>query len=131
MFTELLKICANDKGRLERILMHPLSMTFLHYKWQEMRNLYYFLLFCHIIFSFTYTAYVVLVYNIICKPLEIFKNYANDTTPWNRFLTEECAIRDDNIALWELAKTLWVFLALFIIIYTFKEITKLNQLKKK
>ena len=131
MFTELLKICANDKGRLERIMMHPLSMTFLHYKWKEMRNLYYFLLFCHIIFSITYTAYVGLVYNIICKPLKIFENYANVSTLWSRFLTEECPIRDDNIALWELAKTLWVFLALFIIIYIFKEITKLNQLKKK
>ena len=49
------------------IELHP---SFLHFKWQQTRFCFYFLLLAHFIFSMTYSGYVVLLYNTICDPLE-------------------------------------------------------------
>jgi hypothetical protein len=35
LFTEILQMHTNDTTRLEKILMHPLSLSFLHLKWQQ------------------------------------------------------------------------------------------------
>ena len=112
--------------------MHPLSMTFLHFKWQQMRSLYYFLLFCHTVYSFTYTAYVVLVYNIICRPLDIFPaEMVSNAGPWQRFLTAECPVTDENSYQWEISKALWIMLVVFNVMYVGKESSKLLQSGKK
>ena len=66
----LLNMKLNNLGRLEKILLHPLSLCFLHFKWQQTRFCFYFLLCSHIVFSMTYSGYVVILYNTICDPLE-------------------------------------------------------------
>ena len=35
--SSLLKINLKDLRRLEKILLHPLSLCFLHFKWQQTR----------------------------------------------------------------------------------------------
>ena len=52
------------------IMSIELIPSFLHFKWQQTRFCFYFLLFAHFIFSMTYSGYVVLLYNTICDPLE-------------------------------------------------------------
>ncbi len=61
----------NDTQRLEKIFMHPLSLSFLHLKWQQIKWLYYILiLLSHFIYSLTYSVYVIVVLNTMCKPSE-------------------------------------------------------------
>ena len=111
-------------------MLHPLSLTYLHFKWNNMRGLYFFLLFCHTIFSATYTAYVVLVYNHICQPLKLFKN-VSDYDQWQRFLTGECPVTDENMTKWDIAKALWIILLLFNIMYMVKETSKLLHKRRE
>ena len=71
LFTEILQMHNSDPARLEKILMHPLSLSFLHLKWQQMKWLYYFLILSsHLIYSLTYSVYAVLVFSSLCKPPE-------------------------------------------------------------
>ena len=133
MFKEFLEISSQDKGRMERILLHPLSMTFLHFKWKKMRKLYYFLLFCHTVFSATYTTYVVFVFNRICQPEEIFRQEVSNTSQWQRFLTGNCTVTDENkeyLPIWKASIALWIILLIFNIMYIFKETSKIVHNKK-
>ncbi len=69
LFTEILQMHNNDPARLEKILMHPLSLSFLHLKWQQMKWLYYFMILSsHLIYSLTYSIYAILVFSCLCKP---------------------------------------------------------------
>ena len=116
--------------RLDKILLHPLSRCFLHVKWHETRLFFYFLLFCHTVFSFTYSGYIILLYNTYCNPLE-WKMKVNEDeyqSVWSRFTLElECS---SNHHQWAIV-TLWLFLVVFMIIYSVKEVTRcLHQGKK-
>ena len=52
--------------------MHPLSLAFLHLKWQQIKWLYYLLiLFSHLVYSVTYSVYAVLIFNTLCRPNEV------------------------------------------------------------
>ena len=133
MFKELIDISSQDKGRMERILLHPLSMTFLHFKWVKMKELYLFLLFCHTVFSATYTTYVVLVFNRICQPEKIWhQTEVSNTSQWRRFLTGNCTVTDENkeyLPSWKAAIALWIILLIFNIMYIFKETSKICHKK--
>ena len=53
---------------IEKIFMHPVSQTYFHIKWSELKWLYYIpILFIHFIYSILYSTYAVLVYRTICK----------------------------------------------------------------
>ena len=63
----------NDPGLnkiIENVFLHPVSQTYFHIKWSEIRWLYYLLiLFTHFVYSVAYSTYAVLVYRTICSPL--------------------------------------------------------------
>ena len=109
--------------RLEKILLHPLSLCFLNVKWQQTRLFFYFLLFCHIVFSFTYSGYIILLYNTYCDPLK-WKSMVNEDeyeSVWSRFTMKlECSIPSDN---WSI-RALWICLVIFMVMYSIKEFTK-------
>jgi ankyrin repeat protein len=131
LFHEVLKIDSNDPA-LERILMHPLSLCFLHFKWQQIRIFYFILLFSQFIFSITYSAYVILIYANLCK-----KDWnVNDKSVVERIsLRANCTSEDvvGNQNEWgaKYAFPLWCLLLLFIIFYIVSQINKFLHLKKK
>ena len=63
----------NDPGLnkiIENVFLHPVSQTYFHIKWSEIRWLYYLLiLLTHFVYSAVYSTYAVLVYRTICCPL--------------------------------------------------------------
>ncbi len=127
MFNEMLKIHANDSARLQKVLMHPLSLCFLHFKWQQVRFLYYFLLLSHIIYSLTFTGYVVLLYGHMCNPAEL---EVSDIDVLSRF-TLQMSCDTSNKPMLGFTVFLWFMLVLFIVLYSLKEITKYFHLRKK
>ena len=73
-FSQVLGIKShNDPGLnkiIENVFLHPVSQTYFHIKWSEIRWLYYILvLFMHFVYSAVYSTYAVLVYRTICCPL--------------------------------------------------------------
>jgi hypothetical protein len=71
MLHELLEIYYHDTGCVEKVLMHPLSLCFLHFKWQQISFIYYIILISHVFFCIIYSGYVLLLYtNTFCtKPV--------------------------------------------------------------
>ncbi len=127
LFTEILQMHNNDPARLEKILMHPLSLSFLHLKWQQMKWLYYIMiLFSHFVYSVTYSVYTVLIYGYLCKP-------DVDEYPTDRPRLGEPIPCDltSNPASRGLALTAWIFLIIFNIIYFMKEMTKMFHLRSR
>jgi ankyrin repeat protein len=134
LFHELLKINSNDPARLEKILMHPLSLCFLHLKWQQIRVLYYFLLLSHFIYSMTYSGYVVLLYATLCKPIEWMVD-VDDLDVVGRFkLNMTCDLNVGGTK-WgpgvNYVVALWSVLLFFTLLYLGKEVTKFLHLRKK
>ena len=119
----ILDVKKDSLRRLEKILLHPLSLCFLNVKWQQTRLLFYFLLFSHIVFSFTYSGYIVLLYNTYCHPLE-WKSMVNEEeyqSVWSRFTLQlECSSSSYN---WSIP-ALWICLVIFMVMYSVKELTK-------
>ena len=116
--------------RLDKILLHPLSLCFLHVKWHETRLFFFFLLFCHTVFSFTYSGYIILLYNTYCDPLKWKMTVNEDAyeSVWSRFtLKMECSSSYYK----HLISALWICLVMFMILYSVKEVTRcLHQGKK-
>ena len=119
----------NNLGRLERILLHPLSLCFLHFKWQQTRFFFYILLFCHFVFSMTYSGYVVLLYNTICNPLE-WRDKVRELGYAERFQMD-LICKTDTPFNEHLVIVLWISLVVFIMMYSIKEGTKFLHLRKE
>ena len=129
LFTEILQMQNNDSTRLEKILMHPLSLSFLHLKWQQVKWLYYILiLFSHLIYAITYSIYVVLVFNCVCRPEE--EDLKNFTWSHRVFFVAKCDFEGRPIQT-DFALTAWIFLILFNIMYVLKEATKMTHLRSR
>ena len=78
IYLEMIKIYATDSlfnwdlersELLEPLLKHPLSLCFLHVKWQQTKPIFYLFLIFHIIFSMIYSGYAILTYADICDQL--------------------------------------------------------------
>jgi ABC-type multidrug transport system fused ATPase/permease subunit len=93
----------------------------------QVKWLYYILiLFSHLIYAITYSIYVVLVFNSVCKPHEDdLKRFT-----WNNrmFFVSKCDFEGRRTAT-NFALTAWIFLILFNIMYLMKETTKLLHLR--
>ena len=131
LFTEVLSMRNTDPAKLEKILMHPLSLSFLHLKWQQIKWLYYLLILCsHFIYSFVYSIYTVMVFNKLCHPDET--NLNGTESIHERFTVRmECRIGPETRAAWNVACISWICLIFFNVIYSLKEITKMFHLKTK
>ena len=59
VFHELLPLIeqGSQKSKVAEVLLHPISQCYLHLKWSQMQRFYYFILFCHLVYSACYTAY--------------------------------------------------------------------------
>ena len=125
----LLNMKLNNLGRLEKILLHPLSLCFLHFKWQQTRFCFYFLLCSHIVFSMTYSGYVVILYNTICDPLE-WRDRVNELNFAERFQME-LRCNTEKAYYEHLVIFLWISLVVYIMMYSIKEGTKLLHLRKE
>ena len=125
----LLNMKLNNLGRLEKILLHPLSLCFLHFKWQQTRFCFYFLLCSHIVFSMTYSGYVVILYNTICDPLE-WRDRVNELNFAERFQME-LRCKTEKAYYEHLVIFLWISLVVYIMMYSIKEGTKLLHLRKE
>jgi ankyrin repeat protein len=129
---ELLKIYYNNKTEcIERVLMHPLSLCFLHFKWQQISFFYYFILFSHLIFSVIYSGYVLLVYTNLCVPIpSILKNglqdELEDKIPLD--VKKSCFNKENGV---NCIIGLWSLLLIFVILYIVSQISKILHLKKK
>lgn len=130
LFTEILQMHNNDPARLEKILMHPLSLSFLHLKWQQIKWLYYIIiLISHLIYSITYSVYIVSVYNGLCKPKDFMA--IQDLSYMERVFREsKCDFHSpDHLAAVNSARVSWLLLIVFNLIYVARETTKFIHLK--
>eukprot|EP00095_Tigriopus_kingsejongensis_P001890 maker-scaffold287_size221780-snap-gene-0.24 protein:Tk01890 transcript:maker-scaffold287_size221780-snap-gene-0.24-mRNA-1 annotation:"transient receptor potential channel pyrexia" len=132
LFTEILQMHNNDPTRLEKILMHPLSLSFLHLKWQQIKWLYYLLILSsHFIYSVTYSVYIASVFNTLCKPKDFM--VIKDLSLFERVFRDlKCDLHSSNhrTALAS-AQISWLLLILFNIIYAARETTKFLHLRDR
>ena len=133
LFTEILNMHKNDPARLEKVLMHPLSLSFLHLKWQQVKWLYYvMILSSHFIYSVTYSVYIVAVFNTLCKPGQIEEIPGLGEMSWAErvSMTMRCDFASEGKrAAKNAALGSWVLLIVFNIIYVLKEVTKFTHLR--
>lgn len=137
LFTEILKLHSNEHSRLEKILMHPLALAFLHLKWQQVKWLYYILiLFSHLVYAITYSIYTVLLYNTICKPETDEGQDIEDINSLGYMdrlsMASPCDFESPDKA-WAVQPMVvaWIFLIVFNIMYLAKETTKLLHLRDR
>ncbi len=131
LFTEILQMHNSDPARLEKILMHPLSLSFLHLKWQQVKWLYYsIILFSHFVYSLTYSVYAVLVFGSLCKPPEDAVDHLSGFRDRISMVVACRHLGDpDRSAQRGAALAAWLLLVLFNIMYLGKEVTKLLHLR--
>ena len=90
------------------------------------------ILLCHFIYSVTYSVYVVLLYNTLCKPQEWAEEVADLDYIGRWRLMKECDLAD-NSNHWAVNYTIasWILLMIFTLIYSVKETTKYFHLRKR
>eukprot|EP00093_Oithona_nana_P013854 13854.XXX_231627_235122_1 [CDS] Oithona nana genome sequencing. len=116
VFHELLPLIeqGSQKSKVAEVLLHPISQCYLHLKWSQMQRFYYFILFCHLVYSACYTAYSILIYKDMCPHI---KNHAK---------TLNCALDEASDGKKKTtAQVLWTFMIFFTIIYLLTEVTKI------
>ena len=139
VYLHLIKIYASDglfdwnskrTKLLEPFLKHPLSMCFLHLKWQQTKWFHYFFLLCHIIFCVTYSGFVIFTYTEICDQLKSKDDMIKLPSLTDRLnFTITCTF--DHTWQKGIAISLWVCLILFNILYMAKEVMRIRILGKK
>ena len=127
-FKEVLLINTETRNLSERIILHPLSQGYLHLKWLQIKYVYYFLLFCHLIYSMTYSAYAVLIYKTLCPATrEVSLNESSVTA------ITECVLKfyGDQKTQTYIAVTCWILLILFTILHIVVTVTKIIHYRKR
>ena len=101
---------------------------YLHLKWLQIKWYYYFLLFCHLIYSVTYSLYAVLIYKTLCPTTrELPANQSSISS------VTECVLRfygeqkDETY----IAVLCWILLVLFTILHIIVTVTKIIHYQKR
>ena len=68
LFTDILPSHKGSSRRLvEKILLHPLSQTYLNLKWAQTQKFYYLLIvLTHLVYSVVFSIYSLSVYRVLC-----------------------------------------------------------------
>ena len=68
LFTDILPSHKGSSRRLvEKILLHPLSQTYLNLKWAQTKKFYYLLIvLTHLVYSVVFSIYSLSVYRVLC-----------------------------------------------------------------
>ena len=68
LFTDILPSHQGSSRRLvEKILLHPLSQTYLNLKWAQTQKFYYLLIvLTHLVYSVVFSIYSLSVYRVLC-----------------------------------------------------------------
>ena len=127
-FKEVLLINNGTRNLSEKIILHPLSQGYLHLKWLQIKWCYYFLLFCHLVYSMTYSIYAVLIYKTLCPA----KRELNATESSISAITE-CTLEFYGEQEWytRTAVGCWIALVLFLITYILVTVTKIIHYQKR
>lgn len=127
-FKEVLLINAGTRNLSEKIVLHPLSQGYLHLKWLQIKLCYYFLLFCHLVYSVTYSTYAVLIYKTLCPAArELTANESSLTS-----VTEcELNFHGENEIYTRGAVACWIALVLFTILHILVTGSKIVHYKKR
>ena len=127
-FKEVLLINNGTRNLSEKIILHPLSQGYLHLKWLQIKWCYYFLLFCHLIYSVAYSTYAVLIYKTLCPA----KRELNETESPITAITE-CTLEFNSETEWytRTAVFCWIALVLFTILHILVTVTKIVHYQKR
>merc|ERR1719510_771157 len=130
-FKEVLLINTSGTRNLsEKIILHPLSQGYLHLKWLQIKWCYYFLLFCHLVYSLTYSLYAVLIYKTLCPAVRELNYTANDSSVTS--ITEcELTFHGEKEFETRVAVACWISLVLFTILHVLVTVTKIVHYKKR
>ena len=110
------------KDFVEQLLCH----AFLYLKFYQVKWFYIMVVVAsHLIFSVVYSIYCGLLFGLICAPDE----KANLDKRWDWFDNIDCKISTNYHNL-NIAFAAWMFLILFVIFYTFREIIKIASDQK-
>ena len=68
IFTEILPYHSGSSRKMvEKILLHPLSQTYLNLKWAQTQKFYWFgILLTHLIYSICFSTYSLTMYRVLC-----------------------------------------------------------------
>ena len=140
LFSKLLKYEENGSNpaisqSAKDLQTHPVSRLYIHQRWAEMKWIYYTLImFCHFVYSITFSTYAILVFKSLC-PLSIDENYYSNTFVFftngssmeNHFLEEvECKLQDHGQFLpgAGIATFAWICLIIFTLVLVVREMTE-------
>ena len=119
------------------IFMHPSTQSYVYFRWFKAKWLYYSLvLLSHLVYSSLFSAYSVILYKNICKPIAYPTDdwqsnivaLSNETTCFIEDLKDgDESVVEDHWTDFLIAIICWLLLIPFTFIFVVKELTKVTQ----
>jgi hypothetical protein len=103
-------------------LEHPLLWAFLNMKLVQVKKFYYFMILCHLVFSFVLSIYCGLVFSRLCPPGE----EANLEKRWEFTSTISCNLENISEGRKTAIFSCWIFLLVSLLIYSMRELMRMT-----